>query len=87
MSFLPSGLSEEVDDKELIIRFAFSRRKELWLVEPPGRLKPAAFLPNGKRSPLETSVFRHSGFPEEDLLALAKENFKKKISPVESQKV
>lgn len=75
MSRLPSGLSIEVADEEIIVRFAFSRRKELSIAEPPGCLKPAAFLPNPNRRPLETSVFRHRGEPESELVELAGANF------------
>lgn len=75
MSTLPSGLPEEVGDEEILVRFAFSRSRDLWLVSPPERLKPPALYPDKRYTPLETSVFRHSGQPEEELLRLAAKNF------------
>lgn len=50
------------------------------MVEPPGYLKPAAFLPDARGWPeekreLQTSVFRHDGEPVEELLQLAADNF------------
>lgn len=80
MTGLPSGMPEMVDDGEPVIRFAFSRKKEMWVAEPPGHLKPAAFFPDARGWPetkhhLETSVFRHGGEPVEELLQLAADNF------------
>lgn len=80
MSTLPSGLPERVDDAEPVVRFAFSRKKEMWAAEPPGYLKPAAFLPDARGWPedqreLQTSVFRHGGEPRGELLQLAADNF------------
>lgn len=78
MSELPSGLPVTVGDEESVIRFAFSRKKELWLAEPPGRLKPAALLPDARawpERPLETSIFRHRGEPESELTAITEVNF------------
>lgn len=42
------------------------------MAEPPGCLKPAAFLPNPRTNPLETSVFRHGKEPAADLWQIAK---------------
>ena len=72
MAVLPSGLNELIAADESIARFVFSKRKEISMAIPPGCLKPAAFLPNPKTSPLETSVFRHSGEPLEGLWQIAR---------------
>jgi hypothetical protein len=63
MPILPSGLPDVVSDEEDLARFlAFSR----WYNSKGP--KPVAFLPNPKDG--ETSVFRHSGDPRDELWSL-----------------
>lgn len=59
METLPSGLPEQVDDNEDLIRFLTQSNQFNSLMA-----KPVAFLPNPKNG--ETSVFRDGTEPKED---------------------
>ena len=66
MATLPSGLSDHVEDHEDLARILTS--SSLFNARI---VKPAAFIPNPRNG--ETSVFRHSGEPGEDLWQLARQ--------------
>ena len=63
---LPSGLPDEIDDKEDLARFLTQSGHFKRIL-----VKPAAFLPNPKDR--ETSVSRHGRKPQEDLWKLGAE--------------
>ena len=66
MGNLPSGLPEEIADKEDLVRFLTSRSQFNTLT-----VKPAVFLPS--HSDLETSVFRHGREPAKSLWKIGAE--------------